>query len=122
MAVLKRASGVSYEYGGEEHSGWLPPGVAIPLPTPIRRVTLDFTIEGDEGAGYLLVFAARENPGFGNDYWFDDMADAEAMAAAWFGIGPERWQEGRLTLRCSGPRPKRRFLVTSWLVLGGRVR
>ena len=67
MAVLKRASGVSYEYGGEQHCGWLPPGAATPLPTPVRRVTLDVTIEGTEGAGYLLIFAAREDPAFGND-------------------------------------------------------
>ena len=93
MALLKRASGVGYEYGGEGHSGWLPPGAATPLPTPVRRVTLDVTIEGDEEAGYLLIVAAREDPSFANDYWFDDVTDAEAMAAEWFGIGPGRWQD-----------------------------
>jgi hypothetical protein len=93
LAVLKRASGVGYRYGGEQHTGWLPPGAATPLPTPIRHVTLDVTIEDDGGAGYLLVFTAREEPDFGNDYWFDNVADAEATAAEWFGIGPGRWQD-----------------------------
>jgi len=60
------------------------------LPTPVRRVTLDISIEA---SGYLLIFAAREDPNFGNDYWFENLADAEATAAEWFGIGPGRWQD-----------------------------
>ncbi len=94
MRVLKKhASGIAHTYGGEEHRGWLPPGAAIPLPTPVRTVTLDMTIEA-EGPGYLLVFAAREDPEFGNDYWFDTLADAEAAALDWFGVGPDQWQVG----------------------------
>jgi hypothetical protein len=93
LAVLKRASGVSYWYGGESHSGWLPPGAAIPLPTPVRHLTLDVTIEGDGGTGYIVVCTAREEPAFGNDNWFANMAEAEAAAEAWFGIEPERWQD-----------------------------
>jgi hypothetical protein len=90
--VLKRAFGVPYKRGGVEHSGWLPPGAAIPLPTPIRHLTLDITIE-TEGPGYLLVFAAREDPSFFNDYWFDALDRAEAAALEWFGIGPGHWQD-----------------------------
>jgi hypothetical protein len=93
MAVLRRASGVSFEYGGHEHSGWLPPGAATPLPTPVQHVTLDVTIEGDDVCGYLLVFVAREDPDFGNDYWYENAADAEAAAKDWFGIGPGRWED-----------------------------
>jgi hypothetical protein len=92
MAVVKRASGVPYESGGLEHSGWLPPGAAIPLPTPVLRLTLDLTIEGEEREGYRLIFTAREAPGFGNDYWFKHLADAEAAAGQWFGIKPCEWQ------------------------------
>jgi hypothetical protein len=93
LAVLKRASGVSYRCGGESHSGWLPPGAAIPLPTPARDLTLDVTIEDDGGTGCLLVCTAREEPAFGNDYWFGDAAEAEAAAKAWFGIELGRWQD-----------------------------
>jgi len=92
LAVLKRVSGIHFEQGGEGHSGWLPPGAATPLPTPIRHLTLDLTLEDDGGAGYLLVFAAREDSTFANDYWFDNAADAEAMAVEWFGIEPDLWQ------------------------------
>ncbi len=45
MTVLKHAYGIPHECGGEEHTGWLPPGAATPLPTPIRHLTLDATIE-----------------------------------------------------------------------------
>lgn len=93
MAVLKRASGVGHRCGGEPHTGWLPPGAATPRPTPIRLVTLDVSIEDDGGSGYLLIVTAREDPAFGNDWWFDNPADAEAMAQSWFGIGPEHWQD-----------------------------
>jgi hypothetical protein len=92
MAVLRLASGVPHQCGGEEHSGWLPPGAAIPLPTPIRHLTLDITIE-TEGRGYLLVFAAREDPDFENDYWFESLDDAEASALKWFGIGNSQWRD-----------------------------
>jgi hypothetical protein len=93
MTVLRRASGVPHQYGGEEHRGWLPPGAATPLPTPVRNVTLDITIERDEGAGFLLIFQARDDPSFGNDYWFDTLSMAEAAALEWFGVGPDRWEQ-----------------------------
>ena len=93
LAVLKRVSGVAYQCGGEEPTGWLPPGAAIPLPTPVRNLTLDMTIEDDGGSGVLLVFAAKDDPNFHGDYWFDDLTAAVAMAEEWFGIEQSRWQD-----------------------------
>jgi hypothetical protein len=93
LAVLKRVFGVSYAYGGEEHSGWLPPGATTPLLTPNRRVMLDLAIEDDGCSGYLLVFRAPDDPSFGNDFWFENAAAAEAKAKEWFGIGPAQWQD-----------------------------
>jgi hypothetical protein len=92
MPVLKHALGIPYRCGGEAHSGWFPPGASIPLPTPIRLLTLDVTIE-TEGPGYLLVFAAREDPNFGSDNWFDTMDDAVAAALKCFGILPDQWRD-----------------------------
>jgi hypothetical protein len=40
LGLLKRASGVKHRFGGEERSGWLPPGAAIPLATPVHDLTL----------------------------------------------------------------------------------
>jgi hypothetical protein len=93
LAVIKRAAGVEHQFGGEEHSGWLPPGAATPLPTPVRRVTLDVAIEETEGPGYLLILTAREDNSVGNDWWFDTLAQAEEAGLEWFGIGPSDWQE-----------------------------
>ncbi|SIO61381.1 hypothetical protein SAMN05444166_6743 [Singulisphaera sp. GP187] len=91
MSVIKRVSGVSYVYGGEPHRGWLPPGAAIPLPTPVHRVTLDITIE-EEGPGYLLIITAQGDSSFASDSWFDTLTGAESMALEWFGIAPDQWQ------------------------------
>lgn len=93
MAVIKRATGIRFTYGGDEHRGWLPSGAAKPLPTPIRHVTLDISIEDTEGAGCLLIFVAREDAAFGNDYWFESLTAAEAAAQIWFGIEPGQWQK-----------------------------
>ena len=45
--VLKHVAGLVVQFGGETHSGWLPPGAAVPLPTPIERVVLDIEIHNE---------------------------------------------------------------------------
>ena len=57
MAILKRIRGLRIRVGGVKHSGWLPAGAAVPLPTPVRDLTVDVEIDHD-GHGYLLCCAA----------------------------------------------------------------
>ena len=45
MAVIKRLIGVPIRFGGEEHSGWLPANAAMPPPTPVEDVLVDFEID-----------------------------------------------------------------------------
>jgi hypothetical protein len=90
VSVIKHIGGISYTSGGVAHSGWLPPGAVAPLPTPILHHTLDLAIE-HEGNGYLLIFTSREDPSFGNDYWFERLSDAEATASEMFGVAPAQW-------------------------------
>jgi hypothetical protein len=44
MCIVKRVLAIPFTFGGEEHSGWLPPGAATPLPTPVQYVVLDVEI------------------------------------------------------------------------------
>ena len=88
--VVKRVVGLPIRIGGEEHTGWLPPGAATPLPTPIRDVVLDIEIQYD-GDGYLLCYEAREG-GFSGDTWHESLEDAELAAAESFGVQPSQWR------------------------------
>jgi|GEM_PF-5528437 len=93
MPVVKRASGITYVYGGNAHSGWLPPGAPTPPPEPIRHLTLDVTIEYEPGDGFLLILQAREDPeAFCGDNWYGSLGAAEDDADALFGIGLDRWE------------------------------
>ncbi len=87
---MKRIASVPCRFGGEPHSGWLPPGAAIPLPTPINDVLLDLEIEYD-GFGYLLSYSSSDGTVFG-DTWHPSMADAEQVAQQLFGIQSSQWQ------------------------------
>lgn len=89
VGVLQRIVGMPWRIGGETHSGWLPPGVARPLPIPIYEVVLDLKIEFD-GSGYLFCYRAREGS-FCGDTWYPSLEDAEQDARESFGIDPSRW-------------------------------
>lgn len=88
--LIKRVRGVPFQFGGEEHSGWLPPGAAIPLPTPIVNVLLDVEIRFD-GHGYSLCWLSQDGT-IGSDLWLESLADAELVAAEDFGIAASQWE------------------------------
>ena len=89
MAVIKRVSGLPHRFGGVEHSGWLPPGAAIPRPTPIEDVVLDVHIE-DIGAGFLLIWESRDGSKFA-DTWHQSLEHAEEYAKVELGIERDQW-------------------------------
>ena len=95
--VIKKVEGWPFTFGGEVHSGWLPPNAAMPLPRPIEHEILDVTIEKCEG-GYLLVWAARPSdtcrellPPKAGDSWHETIDDAEAEAQNQIGIERRHW-------------------------------
>ena len=92
MDVVKRISGVRVQFGGEEHSGWLPPGAAKPLPTPITQHVLDFDIQGDGGNGFVLCYESQDGQVSG-DNWFSTLAEAVRAASEWYGIDPSQWSD-----------------------------
>lgn len=89
MAAVEWIVGFQTTVGGEPHTGWLPPNAAIPLPTPIRNVELDLTIEID-GDGYLLIFESRDGTVRG-DTWHSTIANAHDAAKRYFGVSTEAW-------------------------------
>ena len=97
--VLKKVEAWPFAFGGEEHSGWLPPGAATPRPTPVERELLDVSIER-EGGGYLLIWAARLSPTCRElrppkvgDSWHQSIDGAETAARDEFGIEREHWTD-----------------------------
>ena len=90
LPVVKRVVGLPFQDGGEEHTGWLPAGAAMPLPTPLRNVIIDLEIQFD-GSGYLLCFSARDGSMSG-DTWHESLSQAEQAALECFGIEPVQWQ------------------------------
>ena len=90
METVKSIKNRPVTIGGEEHSGWLPPGAAMPLPTPIRHLLLNFVIEFD-GGGYLLCHESTDGAVSG-DTWHQTLADAEEAANDAFGIMASEWR------------------------------
>ena len=86
---LKRASGIRLRLGGEEPTGWLPPGAARPLPTPVREVLVDIELQGDGANGCLLIFQAQDES-FCWDNWYESIQAAE-LAAQVYGVEPSDW-------------------------------
>ena len=86
----KRIRGLRIRVGGVKHSGWLPAGAAVPLPTPVRDLTVDVEIDHD-GHGYFLCCAAREGD-YCWDTWHESLADAESCALKELGIRPGQWE------------------------------
>ena len=90
MNIVKQVLGHHVTFGGEQHSGWLPQGAAMPRPTPTNDVALNITIESD-GAGYLLCWVSSDQTVAG-DLWYQELADAERAATVNFGVANDEWQ------------------------------
>ena len=100
--VLKKVEAWPFTFGGELHSGWLPPEASPPHPRPMHRELLDITIEQEDGgAGYLLEHAARPSPTcpaplrppYVGDTWHETLEDAEEAAREYFGVREEDWSD-----------------------------
>lgn len=91
---IKRALGIPVRFGGVEHSGWLPPGAAKPLPTPIEDVVLDVEIiaAGPNSPDECLVCYSSRDGEYSGDLWYPTLADAEIGALENFGIEADDWQ------------------------------
>ena len=87
--AIKRITGMPFHFEGVEHSGWLPPAAARPLPTPIKQVLLDLEIV-PESNGYLLCWSSDDGSVIG-DLWFERLEDAIRQAEQDFGIGESEW-------------------------------
>src|SRR4051812_19518977 len=71
MTIVKQVVGHHVSLGGEQHSGWLPQGAAMPRPTPTNDVALNITIESD-GAGYNLCWVSSDRTVAG-DLWYQEL-------------------------------------------------
>jgi hypothetical protein len=91
--IIERISALPVRFGGVEHSGWLPPGAAKPLPTPIEDVLLDLDIV-EEDDGFLLCWSSGDGRHKG-DRWFERIEDARREAAEAFGAEQSLWQNVR---------------------------
>ena len=80
----------SVVFGGEAHTGWLPPGAAQPLPVPTRTVDLKLRIRADGSQGFLLEWdgGAIEDCG---DTWHAKLEEAFALAEVCFGVLRDEW-------------------------------
>ena len=92
MRVVKRAGSRPVEFGGEVHSGWLPPGAAEPLPTPLRVVELSFAILEDGAESYILEWTGPD-PDECGDTWHPSVETALEQAELAFGVGRHEWHD-----------------------------
>lgn len=97
--VLKEAKAWPFTFGGDEHTGWLPPGAITPPSTPTEPEFLDITIEQSDG-GYLLIWNTRLSatcrdslPPKAGDTWHMTLHDAEKAAELQFGIRSNDWTD-----------------------------
>ena len=96
--VLKKVSGHSVRFGGEEHQGWLPQGAVPPQPTPEVELRLELVIREVEG-GFLLEWRPMETAEgqrveapFAGDLWFESLEEAERAATNDFGVSRVDWE------------------------------
>ena len=87
MGILKAEWTV--DFGGEEHSGWLPKGAAPPETTPVQRVALALVIMKQDG-GCILEWRGPTQDMSG-DRWYSTVDDALADADKLFGIPADAW-------------------------------
>jgi hypothetical protein len=91
---IRRAS-VRCVVGGtmEPGKGWTSAGQArargIPLPSPIREVTLHVRLE--DGGNACLLIVSSDDPLIWCDDWFALPEEAEQAALAWYGVRSEDW-------------------------------
>ncbi|MEX2115215.1 MAG: hypothetical protein WD845_18625 [Pirellulales bacterium] len=90
LLAIKRISNHLLHLGGEQHSGWLPPGAAIPPPTPELDVLVDLEIQFD-GGGYLVICQAQDGS-FCWDHWYESLDDAVTGAVENYGVDAHHWQ------------------------------
>jgi hypothetical protein len=88
--IVKWVDRFTVQIGGEPHTGWLPQGSAIPLPTPVRRLSMNIAIEFD-GIGYLLCFSSADGT-YSGDTWHETLASAELAAKEDFGVEQSDWR------------------------------
>ena len=91
VRIVRELRGVTIEFGGEKHSGWLPEGAAWPPPTPIEIAVLDFEIVGLEDGSYIFEWLSR-NTDHRGDTWHKTFEDALEYAKESFGIELEEWR------------------------------
>jgi hypothetical protein len=88
--VIRELRGVTVRFGGEEHSGWLPPGASWPPPTSVEVAVVDFEII-EQAGGYTFEYHSRNTRHWG-DTWHETLEDALEYAEEYFGIEPKEWQ------------------------------
>ena len=81
------------QLGGENHSGWLPPGAAEPPATPVVHLAVDLVIEGDE-KGAMLYWDGSDGSHY--DYWRESVEGAMEQAELSWGVHPHEWSPGDL--------------------------
>ena len=92
MRVLKRVNGRATRFGGEQHSGWLPQGATVPLPTPEVVVPLDFALVEIAPGSYILEWEGPSAEHSG-DLWYPSLDAALTAAEEQFGIGSHEWRD-----------------------------
>ena len=90
MKLLMQVLNKQIEFGGEEHTGWLPLGSAVPLPTNAERVVVDVRILETDG-GFIVEWESA-NPHHSNDSWHATLVDAQDYAQDRFGIEASQWE------------------------------
>ena len=90
MDTLKFLSDRPIRIGGQQKTGWLPVGAAIPLRTPTRDLLFNLDIQF-AGIGYLLCYASPDGSVY-SDTWHETLADAEEAARSSFGIVSTEWK------------------------------
>ena len=90
MAIIKQVTRLPFCFGGEEPVGWLPPGSAVPLPTPVENVLLTVEIRHDS-SGFFLCWYSSDNAKSG-DSWHRTLAEAEDAGYEQFGIEATQWE------------------------------
>jgi hypothetical protein len=92
MRVFSKILSRKIRIGGEQHSGWLPEGFAIPLPTPVREVNMTFEITDDGGGNFLLLYCSEDRSVHG-DTWHESIEEAKRAAGSYFGIQQTEWHD-----------------------------
>ncbi len=90
MKILKQVLGKQIEFGGEEHTGWLPLKSAVPRATPVEKALVDVRILESDG-GFIVEWESKE-PDQPNDSWHATLEEAQHHARDQFGIEVSEWE------------------------------